>query len=87
MINMVVLVNRVINLVSSVRKVNVNTMISMVIRVNEMGSNVKRRKGNISMVGSVNKLVRSFSKINTAVSKVSSVKELVTNVTICPCND
>ena len=37
MISMVSLVNRDINLLCRVRKVNVNTMISMVIRVNEMG--------------------------------------------------
>ena len=42
MISMVSLVNTVINLVSSVRKVNVNIMISMVIRVNEMVSNVTK---------------------------------------------
>ena len=40
MISMVSLVNRDINLVSGIRRVNVNTMIGMVIRVNKMGSNV-----------------------------------------------
>ena len=60
MISMVSLVNTVINLVSSVRKVNVNIMISMVIRVNEMGSNANRRNANISMAGRGNKLLRNF---------------------------
>ena len=71
---MVSLVNRDINLVISIRKVNVNTMISMVIRVNEMGSNVNRRNARISIVSRVNKLVHDFNNFNTAVSKVSSVK-------------
>ena len=62
MISMVSLVNMVINLVSSVRKVNVNIMISMVIRVNEMGSNVNRRNANISMAGRGNKLFRNFNR-------------------------
>ena len=84
---MVSLVNKVINLVRSVRKVNVNTMISMVIRVNEICSNVNRKNASISMVSRVNKLLRNFNQVNTAVSKVISVKELVSNVTICPCND
>ena len=87
MISMVSLVNRDINLVSGIRKVNVNTMIGMVIRVNKMGTNVNRRNAKISMVSRVNKLLRNFNKVNTAVSKVSSVKELVSNVTICPCYD
>ena len=39
------------------------------------------------MVSRVNKLLCNSNKVNTAVSKVSSVKELVSNVTICPCND
>ena len=60
MISMVSLVNTVINLISSVWKVNVNIMISMVIRVNEMGSNVNRRNANISMAGRGNTLFLNF---------------------------